>query len=257
MKRTTNSDTRLPVDANTGEPLAPRAQPGYYPGYSTLKQQKFWDAKTREVVLQRVNHIPEIRFFNPHEARLMEAVCAHIIPQDDRDEAHRIPIVPRIDDRLYNKRHDGYRYENMPSDQEVFQLGLRAVDEIAQHLHGKSFVDVEPLEQDLILKSIHDCKPAAAHDIWKGIPVHRFWMMLVQDCVEAYYAHPWAWDEIGYGGPAYPRGYMRLEHGEREPWEVDEKRYDWEAPPTSVSDRYEHIAGIAEHLGVPGEGGTH
>ncbi len=25
-----------------------------------------------------------------------------------------------------------------------------------------------------------------------------------------FYSHPWAWNEIGYGGPAYPRGYMRL-----------------------------------------------
>jgi len=26
----------------------------------------------------------------------------------------------------------------------------------------------------------------------------------------AFYSHPWAWNEIGYGGPAYPQGYMRL-----------------------------------------------
>ena len=24
-----------------------------------------------------------------------------------------------------------------------------------------------------------------------------------------FYSHPWAWNEIGFGGPAYPRGYMR------------------------------------------------
>ena len=36
-------------------------------------QQKFWDAKTREVVLDRVNNVPEIRFFSPQEARLLES----------------------------------------------------------------------------------------------------------------------------------------------------------------------------------------
>ncbi len=56
------------------------------------------------------------------------------------------------------------------------------------------------------------------------MPVHRYWMLLLQDCVEAYYAHPLSWDEIGFGGPAYPRGYMRLERGEPEPWEVEELR---------------------------------
>ena len=69
--------------------------------------------------------------------------------------------------------------------------------------------------------------------------IERFWLLLVQDCVQAYYAHPLAWDEIGFGGPAYPRAYMRLERGEPEPWEVKEKRYEWVAPIDTISDRYE------------------
>ena len=35
-----------------------------------------------------------------------------------------------------------------------------------------------------------------------------------------YYAHPYAWDEIGFGGPAYPRGYFALNNGAPEPWET-------------------------------------
>jgi hypothetical protein len=54
--------------------------------------------------------------------------------------------------------------------------------------------------------------------------------------VDIYYAHPWSWDESGYGGPAYPRAYMRLERGEPEPWEVEECRYEWEAPRAALSD---------------------
>ena len=38
--------------------------------------------------------------FFGEEARLLEIVCDHILPQDDRDLAHRIPIVPYIDKRL-------------------------------------------------------------------------------------------------------------------------------------------------------------
>jgi hypothetical protein len=40
-------------------------------------------------------------------------------------------------------------------------------------------------------------------------------------CV-AYYSHPSAWNEIGFGGPAYPRGYKNLGLDRREPWEVRE-----------------------------------
>ena len=37
--------------------------------------------------------------------------------------------------------------------------------------------------------------------------------------LSAFYSHPWAWNEIGFGGPAYPRGYARLGAGQRESWE--------------------------------------
>jgi hypothetical protein len=230
--------------------------PGYYPGFHTLDQQKHWDSTTRDVVVDRVDKVPEIRFFSPEQARLMEAVCARILPQDDRDETHRIPIVPWIDQRLFTGESDGYRFEDMPPDAEAYKLGLQAIEEIAHHLHGRRFCELAVTEQDQLLETIHDGHPPAAHDIWRRMPVHRFWMLLVGDCATYYYAHPWAWDEIGFGGPAYPRAYMRLERGEREPWEKDEKRYAWTPPESSVSDKYTPVGGEDEHRGGP-QGGTH
>lgn len=256
MSSAENPDLR-PLDAITGTAIGPLEHPGYYPGFSTLGQQKFWDARTREVILKRVEDVPPIRFFTPEQARLMEAICDRVIPQDDRAPSHKIPIVPRIDQRLYEDKHDGYQYESMPPDREAFQLGLEGIEQIANHLHGHSFAEIGPLEQEQILKSLHDAKPAAGQEIWARMPVHRFWMLLVQDCAEVYYSHPWAWDEIGFGGPAYPRAYFRLEGGQPEPWEKDERRYEWRAPDASVSDLYENIGGAEEHLGVPGQGGTH
>lgn len=247
----------VPINPVTRDPITPMARPGYYPGYSTLSQKNYWDEATRKVVLERVNDVPAIRFFSAEEAQLLSAVCNRIVPQDDRDSEHKIPIAPFIDKRLHDGRIDGYRYESMPPDREAHRLGLKAIDEIAHHLYGTGFLDISTPEQERVLKTIHDGDPPAAHEIWKQMPVHRYWMLLVQDCVEVYYAHPWAWDEIGYGGPAYPRAYMRLERGEAEPWEVNERRYAWEAPPDSVSDRYEFIAGVSEHRGSPGQGGTH
>ncbi len=246
-----------PLDLVTGKPIGPLAQPGYYPKFSTLGQQKFWDAKTREVILDRVHNVPEIRFFTPFEASLMKAICDRILPQDDRDEAHKIPIVPQIDKRLFEDSHDGYRYDDMPPDQEAFQLGIKAIQQMAMQEHGRSFLDLAFHEQEALLRSLHDGKPAGAQEIWQRMDVGRFWMLLVSDCADAYYSHPYAWDEIGFGGPAYPRAYMRLERGEAEPWEVEEKRYEWEAPEGSVSAKHEAVCGNTEHFGSPGQGGTH
>lgn len=251
-----NKDAR-PVDPRTGEPLEPRVQPGYYPGFNTLQQNNFWDEATRKIVLDRVEKVPPIRFFTPEEALLMKAVCDRILPQDDRDESHKIPIVNIIDERLHSGRIDGYRFESMPPDPEAHRLGLLGITEVSQYMFQRQFVELTSLQQEAVLQTIHDGDPPAGHEIWQKMAVDRFWLLLVQDVVGAYYAHPYAWDEIGFGGPAYPRGYMRLENGEPEPWEVEERRYEWAAPKGSPSTEFTPVAGLEEHKGSPGQGGTH
>ncbi|MFZ0662248.1 MAG: gluconate 2-dehydrogenase subunit 3 family protein [Acidobacteriaceae bacterium] len=223
------------------------SEPGYYPGFDTLSQQAFWDESTRKVILERVKNIPKLYFFTPEEAPIIQATFDHIIPQDDRNAEKKISIVPFVDQRLHKNRIDGYRYASMPSDRDAYRLGIAAIEEMSRTLHGCGFADLASLKQDKLLESLHDGKPEAAHETWKRMPVHRFWMLLVQDAVEVYYAHPYAWDEIGFGGPAYPRAYTRLERGEAEPWEVNERRYEWEAPTTSVSDKYGAQKSPTEH----------
>ncbi len=248
---------RLPVDPQTGKPIPPKAQPGYYPGYSTLSQQHFWDEATRKVVLSRVEQVPPIRFFSPDEEKLMTAIVTRILPQDDRDEAHQIPIVPVIDHRLASGIINGYRYENMPPDEEAYRLGLQGIEAIARAMYNKPFLELEPLAQDRVLLTLHEKNPPADAHIWQQLSISHFWSMLLHDTVKAYYAHPYAWDEIGYGGPAYPRGYMRLEKGRPEPWEVNEQRYEWAAPPTTLTGEAHRLG---EHgLDEPshGQSGTH
>lgn len=255
--RTTVDESRLLTDPKTGKVRQPIAHPGYYPGFSTLEQQAFWDETTRRVVLDRVEKAAPIRFFSPEQARLMSAVFDHLLPQQDRDEAHQIPILNFVDARLYENHIDGYRFENMPPDREAYKLGIQGIEQLAQAMYKKLFVDLEPVMQDEVLKSIHDGNPIAAAEIWARMPTHMFWMLMLQDAVEAYYSHPLAWDEIGFGGPSYPRAYMRLEHGSREPWEVNEARYEWRAPAASVSDHFEKIGDQLEHGGNPGQRGSH
>lgn len=247
-----------PVEPTTGLPLEPKVQPGYYPGYHTLSQQAFWDAATREVILHRVNNVPPIRFFTPEEARLMQAVVDRVLPQDDRTAATRIPILNHIDKRLYEHVSDGYRFEAMPPDEEAFRLGIKGIQAIAQQEFEANFENLKPGDQDMILLSLHDGQPKAGDEYWKQMSVLHFWQLLVQDCVQGYYAHPYAWDEIGYGGPAYPRGYMRLLNGEPEPWEVPEKRYQWSPPPTALSGMFSPLGrGAGPSTPTPGQGGTH
>jgi Gluconate 2-dehydrogenase subunit 3 len=245
------------ADPRTGRALPQTDHPGYYPGFSTLRQQAYWDAATRRLVLDRVQNTPPIRFFTPAEAATMLAVVERILPQDDRTPARRIPILPVLDERLHTNRIEGYRYEDMPPDGEAYRMAVRAFEAMAQELHGRPFHELEVRAQEEILRSIHDGEPLASRAFWQGMNIERFWSMLVSDCAGAYYAHPWAWDEIGFGGPAYPRGYMRLEEGEPEPWEADEQRYAWEPPADTLSGREEAAGQGKEHQTHPGQAGSH
>ena len=49
-----------PVDPKTGRHIGPLEQPGYYPGYSTLREQAFWDDATRKEVFERIHEVPPI-----------------------------------------------------------------------------------------------------------------------------------------------------------------------------------------------------
>lgn len=232
----------FPRDVGNGEALPPRRQPGYYPGFSTLSQSAFWDDATRKVVAKRVDSPPPRKFFSEEEWKFWKVVFDHLVPQTDRTPDRQIDLIAPLDHRLHVNQTVGYRYDSMPQDREAYRFGIEAINKEAQHQHGKDFVLLDYREQDLIVRAIHDGKPRAAKDIWNRMSVHRFWQLMMGDAIDAYYAHPWAWDEIGFGGPAYPRAYTRLERGEPEPWEVEEQRYDWLAPESAVSDEVESAA---------------
>jgi hypothetical protein len=229
----------LPRDEITGEPLPTTAQPGYYPGFSTLSQKKYWDRATQDVVTMRVEQPPTIHYFTSDQVRFWRSVFNHLLPQYDRTPERRIPIVEPLDERLYQNRGIGYRFEMMPQDRDAYRLGEQAIEEEAKARYGGEFTYLPHRQQDLVLQALHDGKNIAAKQIWKQMSIRRFWQLLMQDALEAYYSHPWAWDEIGFGGPAYPRAYTRLERGEPEPWEVEECRYQWAAPLYTVSDTTE------------------
>jgi hypothetical protein len=50
------------------------------------------------------------------------------------------------------------------------------------------------------------------------------WSLWTRYACTALYAHPLAWNEIGFPGPAYPRGYKNTGVDKLEPFEVRDAR---------------------------------
>ncbi|MDQ6944694.1 MAG: gluconate 2-dehydrogenase subunit 3 family protein [Actinomycetota bacterium] len=192
-----------------------------YPGADVLAQRGHWDEATRRVVMDRVRNVPRFRFFTEHERDVLQALCARVVPQDHRPPDRFVPIAPWIDQRCANGTIDGFQFDDMPRNEEAWRIGLLGVDQTAQHLFGRGFTELGEQEQDDVLQAVRGGHPEG--EAWKRLNVHRFWLnVALRQIVGIYYAHPYAWDEIGFGGPAYPRGYAALNHGAREPWETPE-----------------------------------
>jgi len=201
-----------------------RALKERYPGLDILSQQKHWDRATRELILDRVHNVPEIRFFTPREVDILQALADTILPQDDRPPEQRIPIVPYIDASVYNEETPGYRLETMPDPRTTWRLGIEGIDQTSQALYGgRHYVELTPDERHSVIKALAQEKPPG--EVWRRLSPARFCLgVLTGAIINAYYAHPTAWNEIGYGGPAYPRGYYALNEGAPERWEVEEHR---------------------------------
>ena len=184
-----------------------------YPGYDVLAK---WDTpsfneQTREVVARRLHVVPERRYLGEDEWALLEAVAARLLPQPDR--AQPVPIVPWIDDMLAEDRGEGYRRDGMPPLRAAWRQGLAALADEANRRHGRSFADLGEDEQDAVLTGLQNGEA--------GEPAKLFFSeLLLRTVVGIYYAHPDAWNEIGFGGPASPRGYVRMGPDKHDPWEA-------------------------------------
>jgi hypothetical protein len=182
-----------------------------------------WNDQTRAVIRERLDQVPGRRFLSEEQWWLLQAIVDRLVPQPDREEP--VPIVPWIDALLHHNHTPGYRYADMPPMREAWQHGLDAIAAEARNRHGRSFEELPPEAQDSLLRDVEENRVESRY--WGDLPAGGFFRHhLLKEVVGIYYSHPDAWSEIGYGGPASPRGYARLGPDERDPWEAEELDFE-------------------------------
>ncbi|MFN2629502.1 MAG: gluconate 2-dehydrogenase subunit 3 family protein [Gaiellaceae bacterium] len=196
---------------------------GRYPDFDVLEGQDHWDEPTRRLVLDRLENVPERRFFNVREAATVRALCEHLTGQVG--EEPKIPVLEYLDEKLFEGALDGYRYFDMPDDCETWRVVARGLDEEARKLGAESFSLLSDHDQNELCHRFS--RGELFGGAWACLNVSRAFSVVVRHVCAQFYSHPWAWNEIGFGGPAYPRGYSRfgsphLRDGETEAWEAKE-----------------------------------
>ena len=192
-----------------------------YPNYDVLAKRDTlsWNDATREAVDARLAVHRGPRFFEPGEWATLEAVCRRILPQPDDRPA--VPIAAYIDEKMLKNKIDGYRAAALLPQGEAWKAALAALDAAARETNDAGFADLVPAAQDALLVRMQNGELDGP--LWRGMPSKLFFAKRVlHDVTNAYYAHPTAWTEMGFGGPASPRGYVRLDADQHDPWEAAE-----------------------------------
>lgn len=195
-----------------------------YPGYDVLSKRNTpsWNEQTRDVIDRRTAIRPdEHRFFSDGEWLTLCALCDCIVPQTAGREP--IPVAALVDEKLHVNRQDGYRFAKLPPMHEAWRNGLAALDAEARQHHGRNFRELEAQQKSELLARVS--RGEVTSSAWEEIPAKSFFEhRVLNDVVSAYYSHPRAWNEIGWGGPASPRGYVRMDFNRRDPWEAAEAK---------------------------------
>ena len=178
---------------------------GRYPDYDVLSTVDTWDEATKKLVLARLDEPGPLRFFDSEQEPTLRAFCDTALAQDGEP---RVPVAEVVDDKLADGKLDGYQYDDMPDDRDTWRLVLSGLDEAARDAGADSFAAADPKSRETVVGRFADAQLYGGS--WEKLNVSRAWSVVMRMVLSAFYSHPWAWNEIGFGGPAYPRGFMRL-----------------------------------------------
>lgn len=128
------------------------------------------------------------RFFTPAQRTLVEELSETIIPADSHSGgAKAAKVVDYIEQELRESTDDNRK--------STWQEGLRLVDLMSRHYHGKSFVDSSSEERIAVLTVLSD------NDQMTDLPEVRFFRELKHLTVRGYYTSKIGiHDELEYKG---------------------------------------------------------
>ncbi|WP_159888440.1 gluconate 2-dehydrogenase subunit 3 family protein [Paenibacillus puerhi] len=188
-----------------------------YPSFNVLDEKDEWDDHTQKIVTSRIDFVVGFQFLTKQEAELLRSVCSLLV--DDSSSDALAKVVVHIDRSLYSSPGEGQRKVGVPAAPELIRQGLSALEQTSQHNYSSSFSQVDATGQKQMIGDISTGKAEPA-EVWHDIPQKIFFDSLMRFTVESYCSHPRVWSDIGYAGPAYPRGYVRTQLGQLDPWEA-------------------------------------
>lgn len=178
-----------------------------------LLSSDFVTEPTRNVLLERME-VPVWRnvFFDDHEIQLLSIVCDLLIDQDSSNRVVEISLY--IDKRLAENKCDGWRYNEMPPDGEMYKMGLKGINTISIEKYNQPFIELKKEDQLTILLSIQQGKQTGS--VFTNMSSALFFEELLTESAETFFSHPLVQADMGYVGMADAKGWHYIGINESE-----------------------------------------
>jgi hypothetical protein len=191
----------------------------HYQEFDVLREKEHWDPHTREIVTKRLTteSFHSYRYMTQQEGDTLLRLCTFLLADN------RLPVlsyvVHHFDSTFQAGIGEAQRKVGVPKMTTLILNGLAWLDQVSHERFGDNFISLEDQHQkEIVRQLVHG--DTALHSRINPIPVKDWLDKILTEAVAAYYSHPTIWSEIGYAGPAYPRGYVRTEFGLTDPWEA-------------------------------------
>jgi hypothetical protein len=186
-----------------------------YPSYDVLTEKENWDKNTQEVIKERISpsHLP---FFTPEEKEILCAMIPILFPSHLGELS--IDVISIFENRFANRKIIGFPKGSKIEKVIIIRQGLKLLSEQIFVQYETVFSKLEKEQQKEVLKKLEENQGYL--NIWQEINPRLFFTTLVKELISIVYSDPSIWSAIGYGGPAYPRGYYSFGKDQFDPWEA-------------------------------------
>lgn len=190
-----------------------------YPSFNVMDEREAWDIHTQAIVTNRVLEPQPCTVLDGEEQQLMRRICSALV-DDGREEVIRY-VLAHIDRTLKETTGEGERKAGIPERKTLILEGIQHVGKLIFQLTGNKAIKCDEQKITEVLRQISEGR--ANFSKWPSDLQREWFVKMLNLTVEAYCSHPVVWSEMGYAGPAYPRGYVRGDIGQLDPWEAKEE----------------------------------
>jgi hypothetical protein len=189
----------------------------HYPSFNVLDELDAWDDHPQSIVSARLSPSKQSKFLNAKEAKMLLVICGLLMNDSSSDVL--LFVIDHFDETLQSSPGESQRKAGIPPGKDLIRLGLQSLEKTAENNYSASFQTLDPIVQIELIQAISEGKMEPSLDFHSAIQ-QAFFQKVMSLTIESYCSHPKVWSEIGYAGPAYPRGYVRAQLGQLDPWEA-------------------------------------